>query len=472
MTAVDAVTVRIGRLEQRGLLLGLSPAQTGLLGVALLIAVVAEYTSGAPGLFASFPVWGLLSAAALVPIAGRPIAAWMPLLVGWARRTALGQRSYRAKVRQFSRLSLDLPGIPGSLTAWVSPDTKAVLLHDASASTITASLRVSGKGFVLTQDDIQHARVAGWGRLLATLCQQRSVVRLQVLERHTSGGGAEVQRWWAHHAVAQSSWATRVLADLVADAQEHRDKHECLLSVSVRSAGSRKRIGGPPALAALEPQLQMLAEAARRADLVVHGWLTAQDLAGTLRSVFDPHGARDSVGGSAPILVGPVAVEEHWASLVTDSAHHAVYWIQEWPRSEVHAGFLQPLILSPGVHRTLSVTAEPLSAAKAMKDIRRARVEQIADAAQRNRMGQIEDESVRVEAADLARREQEIVAGHGDLKFVGLLTVSAPDPDQLLAACTATEVAAAQALCDIRKLVGQQASAFAAAALPLARRIS
>ena len=60
MTAVDAVTVRIGRMEQRGLLLGLSPAQTGLLGVALLIAVAAEYTSGAPGLFASFPVWGLL----------------------------------------------------------------------------------------------------------------------------------------------------------------------------------------------------------------------------------------------------------------------------------------------------------------------------------------------------------------------------------------------------------------------------
>ena len=196
------------------------------------------------------------------------------------------------------------------------------------------------------------------------------------------------------------------------------------------------------------------------------------ELASTLRSVYDPAGALTCATGDARLLVGPMAVEERWASLRTDSADHCVYWVQDWPRTEVHASFLQPLLLVPGARRTLSLTAEPLSAAKAIKDIRRAKVEQIADAAQRTRMGQLEDEVSRAEAADLHRREQELVAGHGDFRFIGLLTVSAPTAQELDAACTATEAAAAQSLCELRKLVGQQASAFAAAALPLARSVS
>ena len=51
----------------------------------------------------------------------------------------------------------------------------------------------------------------------------------------------------------------------------------------------------------------------------------------------------------------------------------------------------------------------------------------------------------------------------------GLLTVSASSAGELDAACAATEAAAAQAMCEIRKLVGQQGQAFAAGALPLAR---
>lgn len=104
-----------------------------------------------------------------------------------------------------------------------------------------------------------------------------------------------------------------------------------------------------------------------------------------------------------------------------------------------------------------------------MRDIRRAKVEQASDAAQRARIGQIEDESHRAEAADVARREAELVSGHGDLRFTGLLTVSAPDLDALDAACALTESAAAQAMCELRRLTGQQSAAFVAGALPLGR---
>ena len=115
--------------------------------------------------------------------------------------------------------------------------------------------------------------------------------------------------------------------------------------------------------------------------------------------------------------------------------------------------------------------AEPLPVGKALREIRRAKVEHAADAAQRARIGQVEDEATRAEAAEIARREADLVAGHGDLRFTGLITVTAPDEDALAAACAATEAAAAQAMCELRRLVGQQGQAHAAAALPLGRRL-
>ena len=167
-----------------------------------------------------------------------------------------------------------------------------------------------------------------------------------------------------------------------------------------------------------------------------------------------------------------MAVAESWDRLRSDSAHHAVYWIAEWPRADVDASFLQPLILMPGARRTLSITAEPLPVTRALREIRRAKVEHAADTAQRARLGQVHDEAAAVEADDVARRERELADGHVDLRFTGLLTVSAPTEPELAQACGRLEQAAAQAQCDLRRLHGQQAQAFTAAALPLTRGLA
>jgi hypothetical protein len=127
------------------------------------------------------------------------------------------------------------------------------------------------------------------------------------------------------------------------------------------------------------------------------------------------------------------------------------------------------VLLAPGARRTFTLIAEPLAPGKALRDIRRAKVEHTADAAQRARIGRVEDASTQAEAGDLVRREQDLVAGHGDLRFAGLITVSAATAEDLDAACRATEAAAAQAMCELRRLVGQQGQAHAAASLPLAR---
>ena len=71
----------------------------------------------------------------------------------------------------------------------------------------------------------------------------------------------------------------------------------------------------------------------------------------------------------------------------------------------------------------------------------------------------------------MLRQEADLTAGHGILRVTGLIAISAAQPDELERAVCAIEQAAIQASCETRRLWGQQAQAFAAAALPLCRQI-
>ena len=95
----------------------------------------------------------------------------------------------------------------------------------------------------------------------------------------------------------------------------------------------------------------------------------------------------------------------------------------------------------------------------------------VPDAAQRARIGQIEDATQTAEYQDVLQQEADLTAGHGILRVSGLISVSAPSVDELEAAVAAIEQASIQASCETRRLVGQQAVAFTAAALPLCRTV-
>ena len=466
-TDVPDVTVTFPRLEDRGLLLGLSLPALVAAAVAVGVAVLTQYSAGTVGLLAAAPLWLTCAALAVVPIGGRPAISAIPVLAGWAlRRTSGGVRHRQSPTRPVD--GLGIPGLAG-VAVVTSPASGCAYVVDRRGGTVTAVLAVGGRGFALADAGTQAHRLGGWGRVLAGLCQRPGVVRAQVLVRTRPAGAAAMRTWWSQHALSASPWAARIVDSLVETAQTDSRTTESLLAVTLRAPRSRGKGLEPRALDALDQQLEPLADAVRAADLDVTGWLDTGGVARMLRAAYDPYapGGRAGVGSTEEPLPA-VAVEERWDALRTDSAAHAVFWIREWPRSEVYASFLQPL-LANGAHRTLSLTCEPLTAQRALRDIRRAKVEQASDAAQRARIGQVEDEAHRAEAADVARREAELVSGHGDLRFTGLLTVSAPDPDALDAACALTESAAAQAMCELRRLTGQQSAAFVAGALPLAR---
>ncbi len=166
---------------------------------------------------------------------------------------------------------------------------------------------------------------------------------------------------------------------------------------------------------------------------------------------------------------GPLAMTEHWDRLRHDSGWSSVLWIAEWPRIDVTAEFLHSIIFAPGVRRSLSLIARPLPTDVALRQIRKEKTDAAADMAHKQKVGQIADLSDAQEYQDLLSRERSVVAGHTDVEFAGLITVTASDPDTLDAARAQVIRAAAQAACEVRILHGRQAQGFVCGALPLAR---
>src|SRR5450830_38800 len=463
---------RFGRLEQRGLLLGLSGIQVAVAGVGLVIAIAAVYSGGGGTLAATAGAWLPLLVAGTLSVGGRPVVGWLPLLTEWRTRTLLGATCRVTSTRQPPEDErLELPGIASTLTVSTAPTSGAALILDRRTATVTAIARVNGAGFLLDDAGVQDRKVAGWGRALAGMCQQPTVMRVQVLHRTVPGGANPVRRWWAQHATGGQAWATGVVGDLVADAEVSSTRQETLLAVAIRAPRRTGRRLSAAGAEGVERALATVSDAMVGAELGVTSWVRADQLGVALRRAYAPDGAARAETGTeaAARLLGPMGVLERWDRLVTDTSVHAVYWIAEWPRTDVDPAFLRPLLLAPAARRTVSLTAEPVSIGRALREIRRGKVEHAADASQRSRSGQVEDASTRAELEDLLRREAELVAGHQDLRFTGLVTVTARNEAALEAACAAMESDAAQSMCEVRRLVGQQGLAHAAGALPLAR---
>jgi len=258
-------------------------------------------------------------------------------------------------------------------------------------------------------------------------------------------------------------------------AQTHRTL--IALSLDLKQAGKAIKDAGrgmAGASAVLTQDMAAFESGLRAAELKLTSWLGPSDLAGVIRGAYDPNGwARlDGTGiGQDLATAGPVAVEEHWDHLRQDNGFSAVLWVSEWPRIDVPPHFLHALEFAPGVRKTISITATPLSTAAAMRDIRKAKVEYLTDAAQKTRIGQIADLADAQELADVMTREQALISGHADLRFTGLIAVTAPTKDDLDAAVSQLQRAATQSGCETRLLLGQQARSFTAAALPLARKV-
>lgn len=478
-TPYELAPVKFSRLAKRGILLGLSLGQLVVLGTAIVVLVAALYTAGGAGLLIVSPF--ILTCAAITwgSIGGRRIVAWLPIATIWIWRTATGQREFRRRItRPRPAGTLALPGDAAALRQWHDEDTGAVMIHDPHAATLTAIIGVTHPAFVLLDPAEQQRRITGWGRVLATTCRAGRIASLQVLERTLPDSGHGLTEWWDGHGTQDDTWASKTYAELIEQAGPAGERHATTISIALdmKAAGRAIRAAGNGirgAAAVLRQEMTTFTAALRAADLTPGGWLTPADLALILRTAYDPGVAtaleRQGTLGRDLATAGPIAVAESWGSLRSDSAHHAVLWISEWPRSQVYPGFLSPLLLTTGVRRSISLHYRPLRTELAARDLRRKKTEYISDAAQRQRIGQIDDAQQTAEYADILQQETDLTAGHGILRLTGLVALSASDPRELERAIASIEQATVQASCETRRLWGQQTQSLAAAAVPLCR---
>jgi len=471
--------VKFSRLPKRGLLLGLSGPQLGCLGLAAIALVTALYIGGQTAFAISSVVWLPATVLALVGVGGRKLVDWAPVVWRWASRSYGGQTVFRknlAKPRPAGTLAL--PGDAAALRQWEDPTTGACMIHDPHAMTFTAVVEVTHPAFVLLDPADQQRRVDTWGRVLATCCRSGRIARIQILERTLPDSGSGLLEWWRSHGRVDGSFTARVYQELIQRAGPASERHSTTISLAldmraaaraIRSAGR----GMKGAAAVLTQEMNTLTTALRSADLNPGHWLTPGEVAFMLRTAYDPQATstlEHNPGiGRDLASAGPVAVRETWDGLRTDTAWHQVLWISEWPRAQVFPGFLAPVLLSSGIRRAFSLTCTPLRADVAARDIRKKKTEHISDAAQRAKIGQIEDAAQTAEYHDVLQQEADLTSGHGIMRYTGLISISAPDQEALQAAVAAVEPAAVQASCETRLLVGQQAQAFTVAALPLCR---
>ena len=480
-TASPLTPVKFSRLARRGALLGLSTAQLTVIGLGAAVLVVSLYLGGGSTLLVASPALVVCAALVFLRADGRTVVDWLPISARWLWRSSRGQLLYRRRVvKPRPAGTLALPGDAACLRQWIDPETGAVMVHDPHQGTLTAVVGVSHPAFVLLDPGEQERRVLGWGRVLATACRSGRLASLQVVERTLTDSGSGLAEWWSRHGAHDRSWPATTYGELIDRAGPAGERHASTVSLSldIKAAGRAMRAAGGGtrgAAAVLRQEMTTMLAALQSADLAPTDWLTPGDLALILRAAYDPAVAsaleRHGAIGRDLATAGPVALAESWGSLRSDSAHHCVLWISEWPRSLVYPGFLAPVLLSSGVRRTVSLLYTPMRSDRAARDIRRKKTEYLSDAAQRRRIGQIEDAQQTAEYQDVVQQEADLTAGHGLLRATGLIAVSAPNPDQLERAVATIEQAAIQASCETRRLWGQQAQAFTAAALPLCRQV-
>ena len=477
-SATGPSMVRFGRRSTRGLILGFSLPRAMAIAAGVVVMVLGLVFAGAIGFVVFGVAWAPLLASAFVTVQGRAAIEWAPVAGHYAARKGGGQSEFRARPsRPRPAGTLALPGDAASLRFYDDPVTGCCMIHDPHRQSISAVLVVEHPAYVLLAPDEQTQRISSWGRTLASLAHSGTCGAIQVLEATIADPGTGVAGWYEEHGICDASWADREYRALLELSSTGYSTHRTTITIALDMSRAAKAIkdagrGMKGAAAVLSADMAGLEHGLRTSGLRIGHWLSATELAAIVRGAYDPASTvLPGEPGAKMELAGPVAISEHWDCFRSDSGWSAVLWISDWPRVDVPAHFLHPLVFAAGVRKTISIVAHPLGTTEALKAIRREKTEAISDSYQKQKIGQIEDLSDAQEYDDLLERERALVSGHADIAFSGFISVSAPTKDLLTAAVSQIERGASQAACETRILYGRQTQGFVVAALPLARGV-
>lgn len=503
---------------------GLSPLRAGMCAAAVLCAVIPLVARSLGAALLFVPLGLLLVAAAFVRVAGRYTNEWAADAARFTVARRSGTTAFLAappapadtgawsgvgqdgagpgghvgrRGGQGAGPAMDLPGTLAPLRflrAETGRGTHVAVVHHPLDNTFTVVARISGAGLSLADTSRRDARVAGWGSLLASLCTEtNAIVRVQACVRAVPGDSTALRRWHSAHVAASApavavANAEQLLAASGAAGAQHETWLVFTLSGSRARADIRAAGGGDSGGCAVAwRRVHALEEGLRQANLPVQEWLDVRGLAEAVRTGFDPasvpalsarrlsaRAALDATGvnpglapGLAPHLAGPAAADTGWKSYTHDGATSVTFAVADWPRTNVHASFLTPVLHSAGARRSFSLHVEPLGPREARRRIAVEATKAETALALARKTGRVVSEEEREQRRRIGDQDREQAVGHGLVRFQGYLTVTVTDPAQLDRAVSDLEADAAAARLELRRLYTQQDVGFFACVLPL-----
>ena len=432
----------LGPLERRGLVAGWRAGQVAVVaaGCAIAGAFVAISTSP-PVIVAALFAVALGLASATVPVRGRTVDEWIPSIASFA-------------VTRRSTVLLDVEVVDsGTLGA---SEGIGVVRHRSGALSVTLAL--DSTGISLLEAEATDRRVDGFLAALGALAREGcGVDRIGWSASVAPDPGDQLVRDARRRGAGGVEAAQVSYRELLAAAVPTGLVRRVELTLRT-SQGPRRGARSPSAIAGLLDEVQVVSSALedsghRRCRLLSPGELKERlALGGELCAEEDGH---LQVRGT-----------ERFDSVTVDDRSIVTWWVAGWPRTEVTAELLSPLLLG-GIARSMAVVFEPVAPSAALRRAASARTSEIADAEIRRRGGFLADRRAQRQREHTESREAELVDGHGSLRLSGFVAVSAADREDLERAVAETELAAAQTRLELRRLQGDHARGVVAT-LPLA----
>ena len=485
-----------GPLERRGILGPIRLGQAGGLSLATLIAIVAiDQSPSAAGVMIAIVAIAAGAAGVFAPLGGRTVQEWSPIVATFAWRRLSGRASFSSPVPGHGMLTrgrVSGRGIELSDPVPITPpalrgvriveaayrDRPIGALAERSGRRLTAVLCCRAAAFALLDPEAQERRLARWGLVLSGAASS-AVKRIQWIERTAPAQGDELARWV--HAERDPSIPLRgtplidSYLELIGTTARVSQEHEILLAVQIDARSVRG--DGETAIRTLIEESERIAQGLQNAEVTVLGALTAGQLARALRTAFDPYARAELAAletadperdGLTAANAWPLGAREGWDHYQSEGALHATYWIGAWPRVDVSPMFMDALLGRSSIVRTVAVTFEPVAPGRSTREIEAAITQDQADRELRRRFGQSETARQRQARDATIRREAELAAGHGEVRFSGFVTVSGRDAEELRRAGAQITEHAARARLELHRMYGQQAEAFTFT-LPLCR---
>jgi hypothetical protein len=315
--------------------------------------------------------------------------------------------------------------------------------------------------------------------VLARFAREGSVInRVQWIERAIPENSQLMHDYFDSTATLdENDPVTSSYLELIEDAVPVTTAHEVYLVIQISQAKAGKQIkqAGGGDSGACEVLLRELLNASSQvasAGFKVLGALNRDEVVRLVRTTFEPSVNEEITSRMSQGLqtneIWPMVTETEWSSYRSDSSFHRTFWVSDFPRTEVGADFLAPLMLQSLITRTISVVMEPIAPTKALREVEVAKTSFIADQDLRDKAGYVLNTTREREYAKLQEREEELADGHGAYRFSAYVTCSARSEEELEYASQAVEQVSHQSHLVLRLLYGEQDTAFATM-LPLGR---